>query len=524
MDTGSDGATSAELPSRLIAAAVRSRLGLPGTEPVREHATHISRVFVAGDRAFKLKRPLVLAFLDYGTAQRRWAMCQEEVRLNRRLAPDVYLAVRALVADGPGLRIAEAGAGTAIDYLVEMRRYDETATLAARLSQGGLDAGDLTALCRCLAAFHGQAPPTVEADGVSAVRREIGENLAELAPLLCDGEEQARMDALTRFFSVFASRHRALLRTRGQQGHRREGHGDLRAEHVLLGPPVQIVDCVEFDPGLRTIDTADDLAFLVMDLCAREAETLARSLMTGYREAGGDHGPEELVWFYAAHRALVRAKVARLNERHGDAEAASRLLATAARCAWRARGPIRLVICGPAASGKSRLAQAVAERFGVTVLDSDVVRKELAGLSPTERGADALYGAAMTERTYARLAERAEAELSAGRSVIVAATCRRRPERRPLVGGPWSARTWWVRCQAPLSMRRRWARDREDDPERASDATESVVAEQGDSFDALDEVTASHRVTMATDRSTHLVLAELMAWLDSRPDASARCA
>ena len=229
-------------------------------------------MFLAGDRAYKLKKPLVLPFLDYGTPQRRREMCREEVRLNRQLAPDLYVGVRAIVAGDDGLQLAAEDDPRAVDYLVEMRRYDESRTLAARLDRGELKRSEVAALGRRLARFHARAR-RVPASGVPvlAVERRLTENFHELLAVVGQRAEVERVLALERFAHAFVVAHARLLDARARRGCVREVHGDLRAEHVLLGRRREIVDGIEFDPGLRELDVADDVAFLVMDCSRAEA-------------------------------------------------------------------------------------------------------------------------------------------------------------------------------------------------------------------------------------------------------------
>jgi hypothetical protein len=283
--------------------------GLP-PEAVEVHETHISWVFVVGDRGYKLKKPVVLDFLDYGRPSRRRAMCHEELRLNARLAPDLYLAVKAVAARGDRLMITDESDCAAIDYVV-MRRYDEHGTLAALADRGQVLPAQMAMLGERLASFHAGCRSAEVGRGSRLVRRELDENLSEFAAACADATMARSIGALGRFLGAFVTAHQASLDDRASRGLIREGHGDLRAEHVVTAPRLSIVDCVEFDPGLRTLDVADDLAFLVMDLCAHSAEPAARELIAAYQSTGGDCGRDELVWFFAVHRALIRRRPSR---------------------------------------------------------------------------------------------------------------------------------------------------------------------------------------------------------------------
>ena len=504
-----------------VRAAVADLCSPAQTVQVRE--THISWLFLTPDRAFKLKKPIVLDFLDYGTARRRQAMCHAEIRLNARLAPDVYLGVRGIVDAGDRLRIADEDDRGTIDYLVEMRRYDESHTLSAAVARHQISAGRLTQLAQLLAGFHRVCPSRTDRAGAVTVRHETQKNLGGLADQLtaCDDREQTL--ALGRFLQAFTAANADMLDGRARAGAIREAHGDLRAEHVILEPVVSVVDCVEFDRDLRTVDVADDLAFLVMDLCALGAEPAARALIAEYRRAGGDCGSDELVWFFAVHRALVRAKVelVRAAQLSGDDAghnaAASRLLDVAYRCAWRARGRRVIVVCGVPASGKSHLAQAISASAGLPMISSDVVRKQLAGIAATDHAPAPAYRPIFSQRTYRELGRRAAQAVADGSGALVDATFRRAADRAAFTEGfADAASLTFVQCVAPDAVLAQRATARDHDPARISDATADIVASERHRFQALDEVGAHEHLLLRTDRPTAAMIADLLALLDVR--------
>jgi predicted kinase len=369
-----------------------------------------------------------------------------------------------------------------------------------------------------LARFHAGCTVARQERGSLTVRHEVQENLSELTDVCTDRAAVARVGALGRLLTAWMAAHEQLLDARGRDGHFRAVHGDLRAEHVLVGPPVRVVDCVEFNEELRTLDVADDLAFLVMDLCARGARARAEELVAAYRGAGGDCGPDELLWFFAVHRALIRAKVALVRSRQTGAEEGDQgLLAVGERCAWRSRGALALLVCGVPASGKSHLARALAARTGCPVISSDVVRKELAGLAAHERAPEGLYTPEADTRTYHALGRRAAAEVQAGHGVLVDATFRRRADRDAF------ARAWrdtapllFAQCMAPGSELRRRAGDRDADPGRISDADAGIVARERDSFEPLEEADPGRHLILRTDREVSEVVGDLLALLDAR--------
>ncbi|MGZ4262227.1 MAG: bifunctional aminoglycoside phosphotransferase/ATP-binding protein [Solirubrobacteraceae bacterium] len=511
---------------------VRAALARPDFYPARPdrvdvRETHISWVFLAGDRAYKLKKPLVLPFLDYGTPQRRREMCGDEVRLNRLLAPKVYLGVRAVAAGDDGLTLAAEADPRAVDYVVEMRRYDERLTLAAKLECGELKRGEVVALARLLARFHAQAR-RVAASGVPvlAIERRMTENFHELLAIVEQRAEIEWVLALERFAHAFVVAHAQMLDARARCGLVREVHGDLRAEHVLFDETPEIVDCIEFDRGLRELDVADDLAFLVMDLAANGGERFARTLVRVYRGAGGDPGEDRLIAFYAAYRALVRAKVALLrasqhpatsSERGRDSAAARDLLALAERFAWQARLPLVIVICGVPAAGKSHLAQALAAASHLPHLSSDVTRKRPAGIRPQQRAGDGVYSPDFNRMTYAELGRRAARATAACGGALVDATFRHRADRDAFAGAfGEAAPVLFVECRAPARVLAQRAAQRDRQPTRVSDASLSVVMREGSAWERLDELAPEAHVTLRSDRPVEAQLEDLRALLDRR--------
>jgi uncharacterized protein len=511
---------------------VRAALCRPAAYPhhpaevvVRE--THISWVFLAGEFAYKLKKPLVLDFLDYGTAARRRDMCQEEVRLNRRLARDIYLGVRGVALHAERAELTAPDDPRAVDFVVEMRRYEERSTLASRLERGELHGGQLDAVAALLARFHRAAPPVPTAAApVLAAERRFEENLQELLDRVEQRAEIGRVQALERFAHAFITGHAEVLQQRAAAGFVREGHGDLRAEHVLIDGEVRIVDCVEFDPYLRQLDVADDLSFLVLDLVMLGTAQLGERLVSAYRSAGGDPGDDGLIAFYAAYRALVRAKVELIrgaqlppaSSGHAQRSALAReFIAVAERFAWKARLPLVMVVCGLPASGKSQLAGALAHLTGLPHLSSDVTRKQLVGVAPTQRAPADAYGPDWNARTYAELGRRTADKLSTTGGAIVDATFRHQADRRAFarsldVGGP----IVFVECQAPRAVRVERARRRQHDPHRVSDAGVDVVSGETETWETLDEVPGAAHLALRTDRPSEDVVADVLSLLDQR--------
>lgn len=512
----------------LIAAMAEPSFYPHKPEEVERRETPISWVFLAEDLVYKVKKPVDLSFLDYGTLERRRFMCEEEVRLNRRLAPDYYLGVRSIVSADGSFRLGSAEERGATEYVVEMRRLPLDRAADRLLEAGELHTGDVQRVARRLAAFHADADPAPEERSTATCTKcMVDAEFAELFGLVEAPGERRRVVAAERFADAFLAARRAQLVERGRARRVRDGHGDLRLEHVVLDDGVQVFDCVEFDPALRQIDVAADLAYLVMDLVSREAEQLAGEIVRAYREAGGDPGDDALLAFWAAYRACVRAKLAYLQaaeqpvgrSAHEEALAkGSELLALAERFRWRARLPLVLVTCGIAASGKSVLAQSLADASGLSRLTSDPTRKRLAGIASTEPARPEHYSDAFNERTYRELGRTAAAEVERTGGAIVDATFRRLADREAFRAGLGEelAPIFFVECRAPAAVLAERARTRAEDRERVSDATPEVVAAQQREFAPLDEVASSRHVVVRTDREVAKAIDDLETQLDSK--------
>jgi aminoglycoside phosphotransferase family enzyme/predicted kinase len=474
--------------------------------------THASIVFLAGDLAYKVKKPVRLPFLDYSTLEARRHHCGEEARLNARFAPDVYLAVRAVAEHGDKLALAELDDPAAVEYVVVMRRLDLEATLERLVQKGAADERLAVQVGEAIAVMHEQSPHVPAGYWSPAyVAERMRENLDTAAPEVGTLIDPITFEAVQRFSEAFLRSNHALLERRAGE-FVRDVHGDLRAEHILIERGrVTMIDCVEFDDRFRCTDVAADLAFLTMDLERLGAPALAAAVERAYVARTGDAQVRVLLPFYACYRAWVRAKVTALRLRQladGDpataatAARARELFALAQRFAWRARLPLVLVVCGAGASGKSTLAAALAARSGLLHISSDRIRKELAGVPIESRGGPGIYSDEHTARTYAELAGRAAAAVSERGGAIVDATfpsaARRQVLCERLEGS--GARVLWIECIAPPRLLRERAAARERGPEHGSDATWPVIAAQLEARAPLDEVDPASRCSLRTDR------------------------
>lgn len=408
-----------------------------GAGPVTHIETHISHVLLAGNYAYKLKKPLNLGFLDYSTLERRRRCCEEEVRLNRRLAGDLYLGVVPITGTPEQPHIG--GIETPLEYAVLMRRFPQR-QLLDRYALSPLLAERLG---ERLARFHESIPkaaPDSPYGTPDAVLAPMLENLCRVRQQALGGTERlARIDAWTR------RRWEELipvLERRRDEGRVRECHGDLHRANIALvdGEPL-FFDAIEFNPNLRWIDTASELAFLIMDLEEAGETVLARRLLNRYLEECGDYGALTVLDFYKAYRAMVRAKVLaiRLSQPETAQAESTRARADCARYLalaesyTRPRRPRLLIACGLSGCGKSRMGRVLREVLPLIHVRSDVERKRLFGLRPEERSGGALdsgiYFPQATEWTYQRLLALAGTILDSGYDVLVDATFLARARR-----------------------------------------------------------------------------------------------
>jgi uncharacterized protein len=417
--------------------------------------THISWVLLTGHLAYKVKKPVRLAFVDYGTAQARRHFCEEEVRLNRRLAPTLYLGVTQITGctEAPALD----GPGPVLEYAVRMRRFPPGALFAESLAAGTLAREDVEKLAALLAGFHlGTAEPAPAGDFASPPhRKSVALAALEGARPVASTAEHAQLRA---WLEDAAAALRPLWTARRNSGRVRECHGDLHLDNIVyLDGDVAAFDCIEFDPALSCIDVIDDIAFPAMDFSARGRRDLAFLLLNSWLDHTGDHGALPALRFSAVYRALVRSQVEHLRG-VGHETAARRYLETA--LAWTQHAQARLFIThGLPGSGKTWQSQRLLEREGAIRLRSDVERKRLFGLRTLEdshaRGVD-LYGRDATARTYAHLLATARLLLQAGYPVILDAAFLRREERAQAhslareLGLPFSI----IDCEAPLHVLR----------------------------------------------------------------------
>jgi len=471
--------------------------------------THISVVFLAGAEVYKLKKPVRFSFLDYSTLSLREHFCHEEVRLNHRLAPTVYLGVVPVLRVGNEYRVREAinmKDATVVEYLVRMRRLPPERTLDSLLAAGHITKDDIHALAKRLVHFHQTAATkdAAECGAPELIWQALADNFRETAPFVGHTITQQQYSLIQDFSRQFFSEHQELFKQRIAQDRVREGHGDLRCDHVyFLDQGITMIDCIEFSPRLRTCDIASELAFLAMDLELHGAPTVANELIRTYAEQAKDVDLFSLLPFYQCYRAYVRGKVESLKSREAEIPQAEQEQARMrARQVFRlaaryARGkpiPALIIVCGHIGTGKSTVARLLSAYTGFPVLNSDVIRKRLAGLLPTDRATTAhgngIYSEASTRQTYAALRTRAEEGLRAGHGVIIDATYKRREDRQAILelGQRMNVPVLFVECRARSTEIERRLRERTQRNDSASDATVEIAQQEQADFPPFDDI------------------------------------
>ncbi|HEX4585619.1 MAG TPA: AAA family ATPase [Burkholderiaceae bacterium] len=475
--------------------------------------THISTVVLAGEFAYKIKKPVNLGFVDFSSLALRHHFCQEEIRLNRRSAPDLYLDVAPITGTLQHPRVNASSDAPILDYAVRMRRFPDEARLDRVARRGRLRPDHIDRLALAISELHAHCERAPLEHGYGApeeIRCWAFENLAALGAATM----REAIESLQAWTAHELQLHAADLAERQMDGHIRECHGDLHLGNlVLIGEAPLPFDCVEFNNRLRFIDVISDIAFTFMDLVEHDLTPLAWRLIDVYLQHTGDYRGLAVLRFYAVYRALVRAKIAQIRlhqpdtpdaEQHQDRAAAARYIEVAGRLAT-AGSPRLILTCGLAGSGKTTVAQVLLERLGAIRVRSDVERRRLFGVDPADHRPDAvasgLYRADATRRTYERLAEVAGAILQAGIPAIVDATFLERAQREALrdVAAQAAVPFSIVACEASLATLRdritRRLRQRSD----PSDATPQVLEHQVETFEPLTAQERAFTIRIDTD-------------------------
>jgi uncharacterized protein len=481
--------------------------------------THISAVFLAGPYAYKIKKPVNFGFVDFSTLEKRLHYCEQEVKLNRRLALSVYLGVVPVSQTAEGLKFE--GAGEIVEWAVKMQRLPEAATLRERLRHGEIAVAVVEAIAEKIASFHQEAATNqtiAEFGRFDAVARNLRDIFKQSESQVGTTVSQtvfARVQALT---EGNLSRLRPLIDARAREGKIRDTHGDLHLDHIYLFPEepapddLIIVDCIEFNNRFRFLDPVADMAFPVMDFAYYGRRDLARAFTESYFRCTGDDEGRALLPLYAAYRATVRGSVEGLKVAEREISEVDRVATLEkSRAHWLlaleeleepGRKPCLVIVGGLPGTGKSALAQGLARAASFELIRSDVVRKELAGLLRHEPAPlhlrEEIYTPEWNDRTYVECLRRAKELLFQGKRVIVDATFREESRRRNFLDAArgCAVRGLMLLCEAkPETVRLRLEKRRSD----PSDADWSVFSRMVECWEEIGELTAQTLYKVATD-------------------------
>ncbi len=481
--------------------------------------THISSVFIAGDKVYKIKKPVDFGFLDFTTLEKRKFFCDEEIRLNSRLAPSVYKSVATVTDDGAGNPVLN-GDGPVIEYAVVMRRLPEERMLYRLLQEGHVDDTVMDAIARLLHEFHRKADTGGEIDqlgSLDTIMMNHDENFDQTEPFI-DRTISAPAHAFMKACAhKFMKDNEELFQRRVSEHRIRDCHGDLHLQHICLdGDEIVIFDCIEFNRRFRSLDVAAEIAFLSMDLEGNGYTGLARTFINAYIRYSGDAGAEKLLNFYRAYFAFVRGKVTgfRLDDpsmeeadRTAVIDEATRYFDRSARYAARTEHPVLVITAGLMGTGKSFLADRLARYLDARIIQTDVLRKEMLGIDSSERHyenfEEGIYSAETTRKTYEAALERAEAFIAAGESVILDASFRSRRDRGRARESARRAGAGFfiVECLCPESTVRERLEKRTTQSGQASDGRWELYETQKKSFEAVEEIESGEHVR--ADTSLH---------------------
>lgn len=481
--------------------------------------THISWVILTGDYAYKIKKPVNLGFLDFSSLEKRKHLCEEEIRLNRRLAPNIYLDVVAI--NGSMEQPQINGDGTTIEYAVRMSQFPQEAQLDRMLERGELQAQHMDALARMVADFHAQIPQVdaqSEYGEPTHVYQPITDTLTTLRKHITDPQGLSVIDELDTWCQRRFAELRELIVQRKADGYVRECHGDMHLRNLawIDGQPLAF-DCIEFNPKLIWNDVISEVAFLMMDLDNRGQAQLAMRFINRYLEQTGDYAGVRLLRFYLVYRALVRAMVdaIRLGQEGIDdsesaaAEQESQAYLKLALDYTRHSRTCLILTRGLSGSGKTTLTQPLLEQLGALRIRSDVERKRMFGLKAEQNGhvdyAQGMYSAEATERTYERLVQLADSILLGGYTVIVDATFQHVFQRQYFYALAKKRDVEVIILDlraSPETLRQRIATRKGD----ASDADIKILKHQSDNWKHLDENEPSRMIPVDTEEPLDLAL------------------
>lgn len=473
----------------------------PVTEPIQLLQTHISFVLLTGDYAYKVKKPMNFGFLDFSTLEKRKYFCEEELRLNRRLAPELYLSVLPIIEtdgkyhfDHPNTGIST---GSPVEYAIAMPEFSQDDLLIEMFASGRLTVDHVKQIGEQLAAFHQRAETNNHINSfgtMEAVRAVANDNYASTEKYIGIAQTELQFAQTRAYTEQFFVENAALFSDRIAKGKVRECHGDMHLKNICLyQDKIQIFDCIEFNEPFRNSDVLYDAAFLLMDLQFRGRSDLANIFLNTYLESTGDYEGCALLPLHCSMRAYIRAKVTSflLDDPNipADVKAIAQAEASAYyKLAWEYTQPKQgklIIMSGVSGSGKSTTAKAIASEQDAIYLRSDAIRKQLAGIDLMQRGGDDIYTPEMTVKTYTRLAELGALLASKGFIVILDAKYDRTSLRSQAIASAQAENipVEIIYCHASTEVLQQRLRDRAIANNDIADATVDLLTSQQNAFE-----------------------------------------
>ena len=480
---------------------------LPGFYPHQPQTvelvqTHISFVFIAGDYVYKVKKPVNFGFLDFTTLEKRKFYCEEELRLNRRLASSIYLDVVPITCDDRGT-VSPGGRGAIVDYAVRMRKLPLDKMLKVLLARGEAEPGIMDKVAEKISRFHTEAATGGAIDemgSIRTIRHNTDENFAQTEKYIGVTLAACQYDFIKAYVEKFLAVNKSLLEKRVADHKIRDCHGDLHLEHICIADEIIVFDCIEFNDRFRCGDVAAEVAFLTMDLDYNGYPDHAAVFENAYLKYSGDTDMRTLLNFYRCYYAYVRGKVTsfRLDQKElPDAERqdirkiASRYFDLACTYAARLEKPVLILTAGLIGSGKSFQARNLAEQLGADIIRTDVLRKELLQISPSEKHHESfgqgIYAGEVSRKTYDKAFELASNKIRLGKSVIIDASFRSRADRAMAadLARRLNVPLYVIECTCPDAVAKIRLEKRMLDKDNPSDGRWEILEEQKKQYEAL---------------------------------------
>lgn len=491
--------------------------------------TQMSFLFLTGDYVYKVKKPVDLGYLDYTTLEKRHFYCQQELILNKRLCPTVYLAV-VPIAGKEGVILIE-GEGKIIEYAVKMRQLSEERMMDKLLPKGQVSPEMIREVAQKLADFHRKAEtsPEISTYGdLPTIITNTEENFAQTQKYICVSLSSEQYQAIETYTHDFIERNTPLFHKRVKEGKIRDCHGDLHAAHICFADDIHIYDCIEFNDRFRYCDIASEIAFLAMDLDRYRRADLSQHFITAYVEESADEELLELLNFYKCYRAYVRGKVEsfKLDDPYISEEEKKEVLSIARHYfelahSYIGRSPILIAFAGLMGTGKTTIAQALGERLEIPVISSDAIRKRLANIPATqhrfEEFKSGIYSEEFSRRTYEEMLAEAKRVLSKRKSAIVDASFKKAVERQKarLLAEEMGASFLTIECVLDEETTKQRLEQRLNEGS-ISDGRWEIYQKQESEFENITEIPTHQHMVINTSQTPDKIVGSILAKIGER--------